>query len=191
MTPNVIAAIRERALGKKNSVRLNEAEKKTLERIAPRWQQWAPAEVLRRRTNVRTRLRDYPKPSRILPTKLGNVLRRHEDDAGVTDQTFVQQIFEGIPLLIKIEHDEQRTRLDLYCSMVFVVLVVTLVAVARFAAHHLSYAVFAAAIGLSAMWLMYRDGVASARAYGSLLVVIARHVKQAPPGSETDKKQPK
>ena len=83
-------------------------------------------------------------------------------------------MFDDLPFSLQFDHDEQRARLDLYCSMVSVVGVAAAIAVARLASRHPSYAVGAVAVGLAGMWLMYRAGVASARAYGALLVVIAR-----------------
>jgi hypothetical protein len=44
-------------------------------------------------------------------------------------ETMVQELFDDLPFSLRVEHDEQRTRLDLYCSMVFVIALTTAIAV--------------------------------------------------------------
>lgn len=135
---------------------------------------------MRRRINVERRLRDYPKCNRILPTRLGNMLRAHEDQTGIPQvRTFIQEVFDTLPVSLRTEHDEQRTRLDLYCSMVFVLGFSELIAAARLGAHHWPYAATAIAIAVIGMFVMYRAALASARAYGSLLVTIAKFWKES------------
>jgi hypothetical protein len=147
------------------------------------WQRLAPPEVLRRRVNVQKRIRDFPEPDRVLPTRLGNILRRHEDMTNETSvETFVQRVFDDLSPSLQTEHDEQRTRLALYCSMVFVVAFVATVAAARVASQHGAYSLGSLVVGAVLMQLMYRAALASARAYGGLLVVIGGLVHQ-PPGS--------
>lgn len=94
------------------------------------WERYAPPDLLRRQVNIDKSRRDYPKPGRMLPTRLGNVLRTHEDQTQRQRvETFVLEIYELLPQTLRVQHDEQRNRLDLYCSMIFVVLFVTAVAV--------------------------------------------------------------
>jgi len=179
-TPNMISALGAPVLGRKPIVTLTEEEDEIVRDID--WRDYAPAELLRRRLNVDKRLRDFPAPRRMLPTRLGNVLRHHEDETGRESiESLVQEVFDRLPLSLQAEHDEQRTKLDLYCSMVFIVAVVTLTAAARFAERNWDYSVGAVAVGTVGMWLMYRAAVASARAYGGLLLLIAKYL----PGAET------
>ena len=65
---------------------------------------------------------DYPRDaSRVMPTRLGNVLRRYEVETGADDiERFVERVYRRLPFSMQLSHDEQRARLDLYCSMVFV-----------------------------------------------------------------------
>lgn len=172
-TPDMIAVLRARVLGEDSNIKLSPEQRRKVKAV--NWLDFAPPDIARRRLNVDKRRRDYPKPHRILPTRLGNVLRRHEDNMGVTNvERFVQEAFDRLPLSMKVEHDEQRTRLDLYCSMVFVVLLVNSVAVILFlAVDGVVYALGAAAIALIGIFMMYRAAIASARAYGGLLLVIA------------------
>lgn len=172
LTSEMIDALQVTVIGGRN-VRLTPAQLTTLR--AYDWQQHAPDDLLRRRVNVGKRRQDFPRPRRVLPTHLGNVLRKFEDDTGWrSPESRVQELFDDLPFSLKVEHDEQRTRLDLYCSVVVVTGAVTMLAVARFAEQHPGYSAAAATVGLVTMWLMYRAAIASARAYGRLLVTISR-----------------
>lgn len=164
----------------------DEAQAKA-KRLVTNWPRFAPPELIRQRAMVSRRLEDYPRDDRIMPTKLGNVLRHYEDDTRREDvRTLVQRVFEYLPLSLKIDHDEMRTRLDLYCSMVFVVGLSTVIAVVRLAPVDLAYAAGSAVVGLLGMALMYQAGVASARAYGGILVLISKHVPETQDDGGTD-----
>lgn len=177
LDPHVISALGARLLRHPRRVTLSEEQERTLNETD--WRDHAPREDLRRLLNVETRLRDYPREDRILPTRLGNVLRRYEDKTGVEElESFVQKVFDELPFSLQVEHDEQRTRLDLYGSMVFVVLVATAIAVARFAPHHWAYALGSIVIGLVSTALMYYAGIAAARGYGGVLVLISSYAPE-------------
>ena len=65
----------------------------------------------------------YPINSRILPTKLGNLIRATEDQLHNADgdlQGFVLRRYVMVPRLIQIQHDQFRNRLEMYCTLVFV-----------------------------------------------------------------------
>jgi hypothetical protein len=65
----------------------------------------------------------YPEDSRILPTKLGNLIRSTEDELQHADgdvQSFVLRQRDTVSYRIQIQHDQFRTRLDMYCTLVFV-----------------------------------------------------------------------
>lgn len=172
-TPNMISVLGAIVVGEVPLVTLADEEMAIVRRTD--WKAFAPADLLRRRVNVQTRLRDLPSPQRMLPTRLGNVLRHYEDLTGQgTVEHLVIDVFDMLPPSLQLAHDEQRTRLDLYCSMVVVVAVVTALGTAR-VADESWYAVGIVAIGLIAMWLVYRAAVATARAYGPLLVKIATY----------------
>jgi hypothetical protein len=167
VTPNVIATTGARATGTEQpAVRLSKREREVLEAL--NWTDHASAELLRRRLNVDKKRRDLPRPRRALPTRLGNILRAHEDETGEADvETFVQRVFDDLPASLRAEHDEQRTRLDLYCSMVFVVASITAIAAARLGPLGYQYIVGSLLAGLALMWLMYRAALASARGGGA------------------------
>jgi hypothetical protein len=150
VTPNVLAALRAEVLQKEMPVALTPEEYDLLEQLGDRWEDWAPAEIRRRIVNVQKRLADYPEPNRMLPSRLGNVLRHYEDKTEVAEvEPLVQRVFDRLPASLKTGHDEQRTRLDLYCSMVFVVAIAAAIAIGRFGADHPRYAIGALAGGLA------------------------------------------
>ena len=134
----------------------------------------------------RRHLLDYPLPHRVLPTRLGNVLRHHEDATNVKGiENLVEARFERLPFSLRLSHDEMRGRLDLYCSMTLVWILVGVLALVRFTlerAHgrwdvnaHWPYGLAVAAICFIGALITYRAAIASARYYGSLLQQIAKY----------------
>ena len=66
---------------------------------------------------------DYPADHRILPTRLGNVMRATEDrldGAGDDLEGFALRQRDQASTRVQLQHDEFRTRLDMYCTLVFV-----------------------------------------------------------------------
>ncbi len=146
------------------------------------WRGLVPSGVLYRLDALENRLRAYPSENRVLPTRLGNVLRAAEDqlllDSDEELELFVIRYYDELPETLRNEHEEFRTRLDMYCCLVlvFVVLtgasVLTLLRIAPMWASGLIclfYAVMA--------WVSYEAAIASARGYGGVLQEIGRHVR--------------
>jgi len=156
------------------AIKLNGRERLSALQIP--WEYYAPPNLLRRRVSVDKRLRDFPRARRCLPTRLGNVLRAHEDQTGRVDvETIVLEIYDDLPLGARTRHDEHRNRLDLYASMLFVDILLTGLAVARFLPiGRPGFAGGALAVGIVSMILTYRAAIASARVYGILLVDLAK-----------------
>jgi hypothetical protein len=177
ISPNMVSVLGARARGRMPVVTLTKKEAAGIGNID--WREYASPELIRRRQNVDNRLRDFPESKLMLPTRLGNVLRHHEAETGRESvESLVQETFDVLPLSLRIEHDEQRTRLDLYCSMTFVIALVAVIAVARFAARHWTYSAGALIVGAVGIALMYRAALASARAYGRLLLLIAKYAPE-------------
>lgn len=66
---------------------------------------------------------EYPVTSRVLPTRLGNVIRTTEDElrhAGQDLEGFALRRRGMVPARVQIQHDQFRNRLDMYCTLVFV-----------------------------------------------------------------------
>lgn len=144
------------------------------------WRSRADRNLARRELNLIKRLEDYPSESdHVLPTRFGNVLRRHEDATGLDEvEDFVDRVFDDLPFSLRLTHDEQRTRLDLYCSMVFVLLLAATTAVARFGFRHWGYQTAGVVLAGLGCWVMYRAAISSARHYGGVLETIASHVSE-------------
>lgn len=171
-TPNVLEIIAARLKVEEPSIKPSDDERALSRRID--WRAYSDGELLRRRTNIDRKLKDYPVPIRMLPTRVGNILRAHEDATRDPEvQSLVQRVFDQLPRSLQVEHDEQRTKLDLYCSMVFVVLCSTGVAAVRLYGFGAWWVGGPIAVGVVAAWMMYRGAVATARAYGGLLALVA------------------
>lgn len=176
-SPNVLALVEARVLHRDTPFKPTRKERETARSLD--WRSVADPETLRRRINVDKKRCDFPDAGRTLPTRLGNILRAHEDATGQPDvETFIQRVFERLPSSLRLEHDEQRTRLDLYCSMVFVSILVTGVAVARLASFGAAWSLSAGITGLGVTFVMYGAAVATARAFGNVLVLAAAHIAE-------------
>lgn len=95
------------------------------------WRDGAAAWRLTKVDRLLNEQRSYPVDSRILPTKLGNVLRATEDSlehAGDDVRSFALRQRSTVSRRIQMQHDQFRTRLDMYCTLVFVSVVLAIVA---------------------------------------------------------------
>ncbi len=88
------------------------------------WRQFAPAALMRRLQQVETRIDEFPADHRLLPTRLGNTIRAVEQSLPLGDQEDLEgaviRRWADTPPAVQQEHDAYRTRLDLYCTLVFV-----------------------------------------------------------------------
>lgn len=177
-TQAMLERLRQRIDGTPASGETSAEERATVR--AYEWESKTSANLVRQRQNLGNRLRDYPgNATSILPTRLGNVLRKHEDDTGARDiETFVERNHDALPVSLQITHDEQRDRLELYCSMVFVLMIVVVVALIRFNWLRWEYSVATCLVLGTGIWVTYRAAVASARHYGAVLVGVARVLRQ-------------
>jgi hypothetical protein len=76
-----------------------------------------------RMENLLDAVREFPVDSGLLPTRLGNVLRSTEDGLRHVDgdlEGYVYRRREKVPARVLEQHDQFRTRLDMYCTLVFV-----------------------------------------------------------------------
>ncbi len=72
---------------------------------------------------------DYPADHRVLPTRLGNIMRSTEDRlTGAQDDVegFALRHRQGVSPRVQLQHDQFRTRLDMYCTLFYVSLVLCL-----------------------------------------------------------------
>ncbi|MGY1846103.1 hypothetical protein [Blastococcus sp. SYSU DS1021] len=143
------------------------------------WRPYAAAQLVRRLDAVEAAIAEYPEPHRLLPTRLGNILRASEDarlGAGETElEGAVIRRWESLPDSLQQEHDQYRTRLDMYCSLVFVYGVLAVISPLLLTRGQ-EYAWWTAgtSVGYLAMsYVSYSAAIASARGYGVILRIIA------------------
>jgi hypothetical protein len=149
------------------------------------WQFCAKPAELRRLDAATERLALYPDEFRILPTTLGNTLRAAEDQLKLADggdlQGLIIRNYDRIPSLLRGQHAQFRTKLDMYCILVFVFAVLAPEAtwsMWRFGWWHL-FSWLAAAGFASLSILSYRAAISSARGYGAVLKAVDSAVADA------------
>jgi hypothetical protein len=87
------------------------------------WRQYCEAWRLARIDHLEREWESYPATHRVMPTKLGNVLRATEDrltHAGADLQGFVMRRRDMVSRRVRMQHDDFRNRLEMYCTLVFV-----------------------------------------------------------------------
>jgi hypothetical protein len=87
------------------------------------WRSWCDPWLLARIDHLLNDADAYPVTSRILPTKLGNLIRATEDqlqNTGNDVQGFALRRYATAPPLVQMQHDQFRNRLEMYCVLVFV-----------------------------------------------------------------------
>lgn len=141
------------------------------------WRRSAKPGKLRALEACEEALRWYPSEHRILPTRLGNTLRSAEDRMKLHDggnlEGFVLRNYDRIPQPLLTQLSDFRTRLNMYCSLVLVGLLLAVASVPatwRFEAW-LRATTVATFVVLALLTLMsYRAAIASARGYVSALL---------------------
>ncbi len=153
---------------------------------AKHWRRVAPADLRHRALSLDVRNRAYPaEGSRLLPTRLGNALRRSEDRmegdvAGAQLRTYLFEHLDQVGPQLLEQHNHYRNRLDM-CS-VMTVLCVLLAGADAFLFPQLlpvSYAWWACGALTLLSFLSYRGAVAAALDYGPVLVAINKSVELA------------
>jgi hypothetical protein len=153
--------------------RANEAQK-----YKQTWQQFAPANLMSRLEAVEAQIDEYPEQYRILPTKLGNVIRAVEDSIKLADgedlESFVIRRWDSIPISLRKEHDQYRTRLDLYCTLMFVFIVLAILSppLITLGSRYLMGTVITSLSYLILAFVSYIAAIASARGYRAALKAI-------------------
>lgn len=171
--PEVVMALRASAYGL-GEPDLRDEHKTRLAKL--RWETECDPWQMARLVEMEERFKEFPAPHRLLPTRLGNLLRATED--GLTHtlgdvSQFALRRRALIPSRVQVQHDQFRARLDMYATLtlvsaILVVLSVVLLVSGGVAWRHvvLVSAVFGVFVVVS-----YRAAVASAR----LLHHPARH----------------
>lgn len=134
---------------------------------------------------VAGRLASFPEPNRIMPTRLGNILRASEDQIEVLEnddlEGFVIRNHDSLPQTLKDEHKDYRTRLDMYCSLTLVFCVLAAVAAVTLYLNDRTQ-LWQVGVGAAAYVILafvsYEAAIASARGYGQVLVEMNKKVKE-------------
>jgi hypothetical protein len=132
----------------------------------------APAMIAPRREAAAEGLRLYPlEPDRLLPTRLGNVLRAAEDRAGqrygLQTVTVWPLLYPSVSASLAEALDGLRDQLDVAVRLCVVLLVAAVVSGAMLATDGWWLGVPAAAVLLA--WLAYRSAIRTAAAYGEAM----------------------
>lgn len=174
----VIADILEARRHEEEAMPAHASESDRQSALQYRWVDWARAKDIRRLNELTRRLEgDYPQVThRVLPTRFGNVVRIYEDrvhrPGSGSLPGLVQRVFHELPFTLQMEHDQFRSRLNLYCSMVIVFVLAAVAAVPALGWSDWRPPAVTAAITLAMAFLSYRAAIASARAYGTVLETI-------------------
>jgi hypothetical protein len=143
------------------------------------WRVYAPQMKLWKLDALTARIEEFPDKERVLPTRLGNVLRRHEDEA-VVDGDPIQAVlpvaFGELSEDLQEQHDQFRSRLDLYCSLVLVWagLSVSTITVLLDEGGTRLLAIVPAVLSV----VSYKAAVVAGRKYGKQLVAIASYLNR-------------
>ncbi len=133
---------------------------------------------------------DFPADHRMLPTRLGNVMRATEDrlSAGADDiESYALRRRQHATPRVQLQHDQFRTRLDMYCTLVFVAALLSVFTVAVLGVSFVrrdnvpsTEIAWSACIVLAlAMlaWTSYQAAIASARGYLAALTQMGERYK--------------
>jgi hypothetical protein len=130
-----------------------------------------------------TKLRSYPEKNRVLPTRLGNVLRAAEDKIDLEEsenlEGYVIRHYDEMPSALKNQHDDYRIRLDMYCCLVLVFALLVIASIIALRSIHPLWGTAVAVAGYGFMtYIAYQAAIASARAYGLILQEIPNHLSR-------------
>jgi hypothetical protein len=155
------------------------------------WRSYVDAAVLYRLDVLDARLGMYPQRHRVLATRLGNVLRSAEDrlfvQPGENVEGYVLRHHDAIPSVLREEHREYRTRLEMYTSLFLTFLALALAGPLLLAGFTSWWVPAAVALGYLAMvWIAYEAAVASARGYADVLREVDQRVRAEAATTATD-----
>lgn len=170
----VVMALRATAYGL-DVPSLSEAHKDAYDNLD--WRSECAAWRLARIAEMEDRCKECPARHRVLPTRLGNVLRATEDEldnAGEDVSDFALRRRALVPARVQLQHDQFRSRLDLYATLTVVnaLLVVLSVVLLRWGDVEWQRIAIVAVGFVAFTDISYRASVASARGYCTILTVM-------------------
>lgn len=126
----------------------------------------------------------FPEPHRMMPTRLGNVLRTAEDELRHADgdvEGFMLRNRQRAPERLVVLHDQFRTRLEMYTSLILVALVTASASVPVLGDIPAFAWVWVTGSLTATGLLSYHAAIASAKGYTSALLAIDRSLDTASP----------
>jgi hypothetical protein len=145
------------------------------------WKSFArPADLYRIESALAARSY-YPDRQRLLPTRLGNVLRAAEDTINLQNgeniEGYVIRFHDQLPVTLQNQHKEFRTRLDMYCSLTLVFPMLTAISLITLGGVHPAWGIAVATASYLLMaWLSYEAAIKSARSYGLIIREIDQYM---------------
>jgi hypothetical protein len=180
----VVHAMKAQALELDDPPPLTDEERRELDKR--NWENWCPAWHIAKIEHLRDAEEDYPlETHRILPTRLGNLIRATEDQLQNTEgdvQGFALRRYAGAPRLVQVEHDRFRSRLEMYCTLVFVsasLLILTPLVLFRSGIEIAAIVIISACFGALSE-ASYLAAIASARGYCSALREMDKDFSSSP-----------
>ena len=179
ISESVFNTVRDSLTGAENTDQQNKAPlpanlRNEVIRFSNDWRTYCQPWHLARIDQLLQDLALYPEDERILPTRLGNVMRATEDkleNAKGDVEGFVLRRYAEAARLVQLQHDQFRNRLEMYCTMVFVSAVLALLTLAILIGSGISAIAIAVTFTAFAMLCAssYRAAIASAGGYCAAL----------------------
>ncbi len=142
--------------------------------------EYARPRILRAMENIASSQDEFPRPARILPTRLGNILRATEDSIdvpmGVSVEDYVQNIFTRVSTSLQIQHDQFRTRLETYSVLVLTFLSLSAISPILLESRGPSHMILGAGCYLALSVVSYCATIAAARGYSHILRCMDQYV---------------
>ena len=169
--------------------KLDPAEADLADRAAEtlNWPSFADAALLHVWDISKLKLSEFPLPHRLLPTRLGNVMRAGEDHVKLGPdedlEGFMIRHIDELPATIVSEHAAYRRRLEMYCGLMFVLGLLVMISVICVwgSTTGIVWRVLVPLAYVAAAWTCYRAAIASALGFGQALKEANRWVGRAQP----------
>ena len=139
------------------------------------WPEYADPVLLHAWTITDLKLAELPEAHRLMPTRLGNVMRSAEDQVSLASdedlEGFMIRHLDELPPTIISEHGSFRRRLEMYCALMFVLAALAVLSAACLwgFTEDLAWRLAIPTLYAVAVWVSYKAAVASALGFGQAL----------------------